>query len=128
MGVLARLLILLSAFCISGIPEGMWQAYAWTSMLIERAPEMGVKKALEDTISGESPCGICAALEEHRDQKKEYPPREEIEVKNAVEKFLDEGSFLVLYEPPFIFARYTAILSRANSWVVELSSPPPDSV
>lgn len=68
MRLFGRFLTLLCVLVLSEVPMGLVQGYAWASMIVERAPEMGLGEALEDTFSGESPCEICCALAEVRER------------------------------------------------------------
>ena len=40
------------------------QVTAWSSMLIQRAPEMGWDQAVTSTFDGTAPCAICQAVQE----------------------------------------------------------------
>lgn len=50
------------------------QTWAWMSMMSERAPEQGVVGALESTFSGDSPCSMCCAIQDVRQDIEEDAP------------------------------------------------------
>ena len=74
---LGRILCLLAALAVIEVPYLAMQAYAWGTMVHERAPEMGLEAAVADTLSGASPCSKCLALEGEREKKQERAPIEE---------------------------------------------------
>ena len=54
------------------------QAYAWGTMIHDRAPEMGLDSAINDTFSGDHPCELClAVLEETHKQQQPAPGPEQ---------------------------------------------------
>ncbi|MDB4506966.1 hypothetical protein N9055_01980 [Akkermansiaceae bacterium] len=74
----ARHLCLFVIVVLSGLDQAVVQAYAWVTMIQDRAPEMGVSEAISDTFSGENPCEICTALAEVTPEEREETPRETV--------------------------------------------------
>ena len=74
MRILGRLLCLLAALAVLEGPHLALQAYAWCTMVSERAPVLGFEEAVAETLSGQRPCEKCLALEKEREKKSEQAP------------------------------------------------------
>ncbi|MBK1834425.1 hypothetical protein [Roseibacillus ishigakijimensis] len=51
----------------------MLQIIAWTGMLLDNSRENSMADAIEMTFDGSKPCGLCCAIAEAKEQKKEDP-------------------------------------------------------
>ena len=71
---LGKCLCLIAAL---GVIDGhlmVGQTWAWMSMMSERAPEQGLVGALDSTFSGDSPCSMCCAIQEQRQDMEQDAP------------------------------------------------------
>ncbi len=50
------------------------QTWAWATMVNDRVPQQGVVSALDSTFSGDSPCAMCCAITEERQDNQEQAP------------------------------------------------------
>lgn len=55
------------------------QTWAWMQMMNDRVPLQGISAALDSTFSGDSPCGMCCAIAQERQEKQEQAPVPESE-------------------------------------------------
>lgn len=55
------------------------QTWAWVTMINDRVPQQGVTAALDSTFSGDSPCAMCCAISQERQDKQEQAPIPESE-------------------------------------------------
>lgn len=55
------------------------QTWAWVNMINDRVPQQGVAAALDSTFSGDSPCAMCCAIAQERQDKQEQAPIPESE-------------------------------------------------
>ncbi len=69
-----RFLAVLAALVVVDGPMLIGQGWAWITMIHDRAPEMGLQDAVEDTLSGDHPCPMCLALAEERRKDDEEAP------------------------------------------------------
>lgn len=67
------LLTLACALYLGGAHWMVLQVTAWTGMLVARAPELGVARAVETTFDGEHPCRMCEAVEEGQKEEQKKP-------------------------------------------------------
>jgi len=56
------LLVLFGCLHMVGGPYAAFQAYAWTTMLVDYSREDGFFQATRDTFSGEKPCALCKKI------------------------------------------------------------------
>ena len=64
----------LTALCVIDGHLFLGQSVAWLAMLGQRAPEIGLQEAVADTFTGGSPCEICLAIQEEREDRREEAP------------------------------------------------------
>lgn len=67
----------LATYCVAlllGLSLGLqWtvlQSVAWASMIVQRAPEMGLEDAVRSTFDGQRPCSLCRISKAGRDAQK----------------------------------------------------------
>jgi hypothetical protein len=47
---------------LTGGPYGIMQCYAWLGMIVSYSQQDGLARGIEDTFSGERPCGMCVKI------------------------------------------------------------------
>ena len=125
MRTLARLLCLLVAIMVVDGHLLIGQSVAWFKMIHDRAPAMGLQEAVADTLSGDSPCEICLAIEDERErQRKEFPVKENSPSAKTV-PLPCFGKRLTLYPPPAARPVHPRSAPRLASWQTDVPSPPP---
>ncbi|MDB4354131.1 hypothetical protein N9Z02_02390 [Akkermansiaceae bacterium] len=104
----------------------MLQVFAWSKMVHDRAPSMGVSQALNDAFSGENPCEICCAIAESTEEERQDAPAETSADK--LPKFFTKNKGLTV-NPPALDS-----WSRSGSRVMfgilkqKIPTPPPELV
>lgn len=62
------------ALYLGGAHWAVLQVTAWTGMLVTRAPELGVARAVETTFDGAHPCRMCEAVEVGKQEEQKQQP------------------------------------------------------
>ena len=120
-----RLLCLLSLFSLSGLDRSLVQAFAWSTMLADRAPERGLAEAIESTFSGEEPCEMCRALAESESEPAQEPVAPHVE---EIVKLLSPGvpvRSTRVNPPGKIWIGYESLTEAHHSEIMEVPTPPP---
>ena len=126
---LGRVAVLLALFSLSGMDRALVQAYAWGTMIHDRAPEMGLDSAINDTFSGDHPCEVCLAVLEETHKQQQPAPGPEQQDQNpklfataslppSIGLATPIGSQILPAGPPAAF----------DSVIHELPTPPPRRV
>lgn len=63
----------LAFFAICGGHWAVLQTVAWAQMLRDYSEESGLVTAIQQTFSGERPCGMCVNITEGRQKEKQSP-------------------------------------------------------
>ncbi|MDB4259143.1 hypothetical protein N9830_01825, partial [Akkermansiaceae bacterium] len=120
----ARHLCFFVIVVLSGLDQAVVQSYAWITMIHDRAPELGVREAINDTFSGESPCEICCALAEVTEQEQEDAPLKKGGDQGP--KLFAKFSSLQLFPPARdTWPRLTEFVAL-SSLHLEIPTPPPE--
>lgn len=118
-----RILCLISLFSLSGLDLSLLQAFAWSTMLADRAPERGLVEALESTFSGDEPCEMCEALAEPEPTQEPSAPPVEERVKLLSPVLLVRPSRI--NPPGKSWIGYRSFSERYRSESMEVPTPPP---
>jgi hypothetical protein len=76
---LGKCLCVVAALSILDTHLMVAQAWAWANMINDRVPQEGVSAALDSTFSGDSPCAMCCAIKQERQDKQQQAPIPESE-------------------------------------------------
>ena len=82
--IFIKLTCLVTAFSIIGGPMAVYQAFAWSKMLHDRALNQGLVEAIDSTFSGDAPCEHCKKITAIKSQQKEAPEKSSIPEKLEV--------------------------------------------
>ncbi|NNC89268.1 MAG: hypothetical protein HKN82_12480 [Akkermansiaceae bacterium] len=125
MHTLRRILFALAALCLVDGHLFVGQSVAWLTMIGDRAPQMGFTAAVADSLSGESPCDVCRAIRDERQEKRQEAPLPDSrpELKFAPVVFSERVA--VPDAPPASGPPAAAVPAIWRSWAAEVPTPPP---
>ena len=123
---LGRVAVLLALFSLSGMDRAPVQAYAWGTMIHDRAPEMGLDEAIDNTFSCDHPCEVCLAVQKET-QKRQQPAPSPEQQDQGPKLFATNSlpSAMILAAPEGSLTFHAAPLGHFVSVIHELPTPPP---
>jgi len=122
---LSSWLCFLAIFSLSGLDRCFVQGYAWTFMIVDRAPERGFTEAVSSTFSGDEPCHLCEALAVVDTQETEPiapMPDELVTLKSPYSAL----RVIRAIPPPFRWIGYEETSLEYSSAMMEIETPPPE--
>ncbi len=119
-------MFILALFSLSGLDQAFVQAYAWGTMLRDRAPEVGLSEALDTTFSGDHPCEVCQAIAEASHHQNDKAPIEQSPESSSKDFSPLMSLRAITITPPSATAPLPGFRGIADrSIVLELPTPPP---